>query len=147
MINDIYDIYPKDQTDFYVQCFNFTKSQYELRYIKFNSTSNQYESFEVPNAHSESIFDVNNYSDNSIHFITSSQLETIDIENKSITGIIPLYEKSTNPIKISSDISIVEPSNIAVGINSDIFICDTKSQKISTHIPNAHSNSVLTLQY
>ena len=100
MINDIYDIYPKDQTDFYVQCFNFTKSQYELRYIKFNSTSNQYESFEVPNAHSESIFDVNNYSDNSIHFITSSQLETIDIENKSITGIIPLYEKSTNPIKI-----------------------------------------------
>ena len=147
MINDIYDIYPKNHTDFYTQCFNFSKSQYELKFIKFNPTSNQYESSDIPSAHSQSIFDINNYIDNSIHFITSSQLETIDIESNTITGVIPLYENPTNPIKISSDISIVEPSNISVGINSDIFICDTKSQKISTHIPNAHSNAVLSLQY
>lgn len=149
IINDIYDIYPKNQNDFFIQCFNFSKSQYELKYAKYNASSSEYEQINIPSAHSKSLFEINNYlgETNLIHFITSNQIEMIDIDNKSITGVIPLYEKQTNPIKITSDMSVVEPDTIAVGLNSDIFICDTKSQKITTQIQNAHKNAVLSLQY
>lgn len=84
---------------------------------------------------------------NSIHLINSKQIESIDLNTNDIIGAISLYDKPTNPIKISSDCSLVEPNVVAAGMNSDLFICDTLSQKITTHIPNVHFNSVLSIEY
>ena len=148
IINDIYEIYPKNINDFYINCFNFSKGEYELKLIKKNE-SNEYEVENIPSAHSEFPFDITNFAseDNIINFISNNQVQTIDLNKKNINGVIPLYENESKPIKISSDFSLVDSNTIAIGLNNNIFICDLTSQKIINQINDFKNNSILSLQY
>ena len=123
IINDIYEIYPKNINDFYINCFNFSKGEYELKLIKKNE-SNEYEVENIQNTNSETTFDINNYTNenNVISFISNNKVQLIDLNKKSINGEIQLYEKETKPIKISSDFSLSDSTIISIGLNNNIFI-------------------------
>ena len=148
MINDIYEIYPQNINDFFINCFNFKKGEYELKLIKKNE-SNEYEVENIQNTNSETTFDINNYTNenNVISFISNNKVQLIDLNKKSINGEIQLYEKETKPIKISSDFSLSDSTIISIGLNNNIFICDLTSQKIINQINDFKNNSILSLQY
>ena len=148
MINDIYEIYPQNINDFFINCFNFKKGEYELKLIKKNE-SNEYEVENIQNTNSETTFDINNYTNenNVISFISNNKVQLIDLNKKSINGEIQLYEKETKPIKISSDFSLSDSTIISIGLNNNIFICDLTSQKIINQINDFKNNSILSIQY
>jgi WD40 repeat protein len=149
IINEVLDIYPLDKKNFYVQIFNSNQNEYQLKYCKYNEESNKYEIVNCEILKSKTIFDINfnNENLNNIYFITNNKLEIIDIQNNKSINSIQLYENSTNPLKISNDISFSSLSNTAIGINNDIFLCDLKSNKISMNIKNTHESNILSLQY
>jgi len=149
IINEILDIYPLNKLNFYIQLFNSSKNEYQLKYCKFNEESNKYEIINNDKLKSETIcdFNFNNENLNNIYFITNNKLEIFDLQNNLTINSIKLYENATNPIKISNDISFSKANNIAVGINNDIFLCDINSNKISINIKNTHESNLLSLQY
>lgn len=150
IINDIIDIYPQNETNFLVQIFNYTKNQHELFQCQYNNEENKYKLSPIQNGVYKGIFDVNNFQNSSskINIINHNKVNCLDMNNNSIIGDIKLYDDDykANPIKISSDIPLIESSILSIGINRDIFICDVHNMKINTHIKEAHSNAVLSIQ-
>ena len=149
-INEILGIYPININDFFVQVFNFSENCYKLKYIKSGADGILQQNLEA--LKSDCVFDINHFSEGSnkrglISFITSKSCSYFDLAKNTEFSKINLSSEDTLPLKISSDVSKIDQDSLGIGLNSDIFLCDLKSGKVSTKIEKAHESSVLSLQF
>ena len=147
LINEIYAIYPRNTTDFFINVLNSTTKKHELKLFT-ESKPNEFSNISCVD--SDNIFDIINYKNNNeiINFIDNHSIKTIDINKNSISNEIKITENNNEiPIKISSDNSALDENLIGCGIGKDVYITDYKSKKPSIKINDVHDNSVLCFQF
>ena len=146
-INEINKIYPKNATDFLLNVFNSTSDQYELKFFSENKTG-LYESISCLD--SNEIFDINFSSKSkNIFCIDKTGVKYVDIIKNSIISEIKYSDKDPipSPMKISSDISILDENVLGCGLGQDIYMIDIREKKVVQKINDSHEGSVLCFQF
>ena len=144
-INEIIKIYPKNANDFLINVFNSTTDQYELKFFS-EQKPGLYESISCLD--SSEIFDINFTSKSkNINYIDKSGLKFVDINKNSIIEEIKFFLETINsPMKISSDIFVLDENVLGCGLGQNIFIIDLREKKLSHKINNQDGN-VLCFQF
>ena len=148
-INEIIKIYPKNASDFLINVFNSTSDQYELKFFS-EQKPGLYESISCLD--SSEIFDINfSPKSKNINYIDKAGLKFIDINKNSIIEEIKFYSDEENqninsPMKISSDIFVLDENVLGCGLGQNIFIIDLREKKVSHKINNQEGN-VLCFQF
>ena len=147
-INEINKIYPINSTDFLLNVFNSTSNNYQLKYFS-ESKPGEYTSISCVD--SDDIFDINlsNKSKN-IYYIDKTGIKFIDINKNSIIEEKKFSEEkviSAPPMKISSDIFILDENVLGLGLGQEIYTFDLREKKITHKIENAHDGGVLCFQF
>jgi WD40 repeat protein len=144
-INEIIKIYPKNANDFLINIFNSTTDQYELKFFS-EQKPGLYESISCLD--SSEIFDINFTSKSkNINYIDKSGLKFVDINKNSIIEEIKFFLETINsPMKISSDIFVLDENVLGCGLGQNIFIIDLREKKLSHKINNQDGN-VLCFQF
>ena len=148
-INEIIKIYPKNANDFLINVFNSTTDQYELKFFS-EQKPGLYESISCLD--SSEIFDINFTSKSkNINYIDKSGLKFVDINKNSIIEEIKFFLDEENktinsPMKISSDIFVLDENVLGCGLGQNIFIIDLREKKLSHKINNQDGN-VLCFQF
>ena len=146
-INEINKIYPKNATDFLLNVFNSTSDQYELKFFSENKTG-LYESISCLD--SNEIFDINfSTKSKNIFCIDKTGVKYVDIIKNSIISEIKYSDKDPipSPMKISSDISILDENVLGCGLGQDIYMIDIREKKVVQKINDSHEGSVLCFQF
>ncbi len=146
-INEINKIYPKNATDFLLNVFNSTSDQYELKFFSENKTG-LYESISCLD--SNEIFDINfSTKSKNIFCIDKTGIKYVDITKNSIISEIKYSDKDPipSPMKISSDISILDENVLGCGLGQDIYMIDIREKKVVQKINDSHEGSVLCFQF
>ena len=146
-INEINKIYPKNATDFLLNVFNSTSDQYELKFFSENKTG-LYESISCLD--SNEIFDINfSTKSKNIFCIDKTGVKYVDITKNSIISEIKYSDKDPipSPMKISSDISILDENVLGCGLGQDIYMIDIREKKVVQKINDSHEGSVLCFQF
>ena len=146
-INEIYKIYPKNVTDFFINVFNSTSNKYELKYF---SESKPGEYMSITCVDSEDIFDINfGTKSQNINYIDRTGIKFLDINKNTIIEEKKFSEeKITNPpMKISSDIFILDENVLGLGLGQEIYTFDLREKKFIHKIENAHEGGVLCFQF
>ena len=146
-INEINKIYPKNATDFLLNVFNSTSDQYELTFFSENKTG-LYESISCLD--SNEIFDINfSTKSKNIFCIDKTGVKYVDIIKNSIISEIKYSDKDPipSPMKISSDISILDENVLGCGLGQDIYMIDIREKKVVQKINDSHEGSVLCFQF
>ena len=147
-INEIIKIYPKNATDFLLNVFNSTTDQYELKFFSENKPG-LFESISCLN--SNEIFDVNFGSKSkNINYINKSGVKFVDLNKNSIVSEIKFAEDEiipSPPMKISSDIFILDENVLGFGLGQDIYTVDLREKKVSHKICNTQEGNVLCFQF
>jgi WD40 repeat protein len=146
-INEINKIYPKNATDFLLNVFNSTSDQYELKFFSENKTG-LHESISCLD--SNEIFDINfSTKSKNIFCIDKTGVKYVDIIKNSIISEIKYSDKDPipSPMKISSDISILDENVLGCGLGQDIYMIDIREKKVVQKINDSHEGSVLCFQF
>ena len=147
-INEIIKIYPKNSTDFLLNIFNSTSNKYELKYF---SESKQGEYSNISCLDSEDIFDINfGTKSQNINYIDRNGIKFVDINKNTIIDEKKFSEEkevSTQPMKISSDIFILDENVLGLGLGQEIYTFDLREKKYTHKIENAHEGGVLCFQF
>ena len=148
-INELIKIYPKSSTDFLLNVFNSTTNQYELKFFS-ETKPGQYDSISCLN--SKEIFDINFGSKSkNINYIDKTGVKFVDINKNTIIEQIKFSKDDmTNinvPMKISSDIFILDENVLGCGLGQDIYTIDLREKKISHKISHTQEGSVLCFQF
>ena len=148
-INELIKIYPKSSTDFLLNVFNSTTNQYELKFFS-ETKPGQYDSISCLN--SKEIFDINFGSKSkNINYIDKTGVKFVDINKNTIIEQIKFSkDEITNinvPMKISSDIFILDENVLGCGLGQDIYTIDLREKKISHKISHTQEGSVLCFQF
>jgi len=148
-INELIKIYPKSSTDFLLNVFNSTTNQYELKFFS-ETKPGQYDSISCLN--SKEIFDINFGSKSkNINYIDKTGIKFVDINKNTIIEQIKFSKDDmTNinvPMKISSDIFILDENVLGCGLGQDIYTIDLREKKISHKISHTQEGSVLCFQF
>ena len=148
-INELIKIYPKSSTDFLLNVFNSTTNQYELKFFS-ETKPGQYDSISCLN--SKEIFDINFGSKSkNINYIDKTGVKFVDINKNTIIEQIKFSKDvMTNinvPMKISSDIFILDENVLGCGLGQDIYTIDLREKKISHKISHTQEGSVLCFQF
>lgn len=146
-INEINKIYPKNATDFLLNVFNSTSDQYELKFFSENKMG-LYESISCLD--SNEIFDINfSTKSKNIFCIDKTGVKYVDIIKNSIISEIKYSDKDPipSPMKISSDISILDENVLGCGLGQDIYMIDIREKKVVQKINDSHEGSVLCFQF
>ena len=148
-INEIIKIYPKNTTDFLLNVFNSTKDQYELKLFSENKPG-VYESISCLD--STEIFDINFGSKSqNINYIDKKGVKYVDLNKNTILHEIKFSKEenimSEPPMKISSDIFILDENVLGCGIGQDIHMIDLREKKLTHEIKSAHEGDVLCFQF
>ena len=148
-INEIIKIYPKNINDFLINVFNSTSDQYELKFFS-EQKPGLYESISCLD--SSEIFDINFTSKSkNINYIDKAGIKFVDINKNSIIEEIKFFTEEENkninsPMKISSDIFVLDENVLGCGLGQNIFIIDLREKKVSHKIDNQEGN-VLCFQF
>lgn len=150
IINEINDIYPMSSTDFLLNVFNSTTKKYELKL--FNEAKvDEYKT--ITCLDSDFIFDINNFANKKgiINCINKTGLKYIDLNKDTITQNVDFFNISSenleNPMKISSDISILDDNLLGCGFGNNVFLCDIREKKVSKKLDDVHNGAVLCFQF
>lgn len=151
LINDIINIYPRSTNEFLINVFNSTSNKYELKLfddLKIDEYKN------ISCLDSEVIFDIINFSNQkeTINCIDKYGLKYVDLNKDTIFEKINFYDEKEekvieSPIKISSDISILDENILGCGFGKNVYIYDLKEKKIAHKINDVHDGEVLCFQY
>ncbi len=148
LINEITNIYPRSTNEFLLNVFNSTSNKYELKLFD-ESKEDEYTNISCLN--SDDIFDIINYGNKKevINCIDKYGLKFIDLNKDTVGDKINFSEKEIvdTPMKISSDISLLDENVLGCGLGKDIYICDLREKKISHQISDVHDGSVLCFQF
>ena len=148
LINEITNIYPRSTNEFLLNVFNSTSNKYELKLFD-ESKEDEYTNISCLN--SDDIFDIINYGNKKevINCIDKYGLKFIDLNKDTVGDKINFSEKEIvdTPMKISSDISLLDENVLGCGLGKDIYICDLREKKISHQIRDVHDGSVLCFQF
>ena len=149
LINEITNIYPRSSTNFLLNVFNSTSNKYELKLFD-ESKVDEYTNISCLN--SEDIFDIINYNNKKelINCIDKYGLKYIDLNKDAIADKINFFDEKDivdTPMKISSDISLLDENVLGCGLGSNLYICDLREKKISHQINDVHDGSVLCFQF
>jgi WD40 repeat protein len=149
LINDITNIYPRSSTDFLLNVFNSTSNKYELKLFD-ESKVDEYTNISC--LCSDDIFDISNYGNKkeSINAIDKYGLKFIDLNKDAIASTINFGDEKEiidTPMKISSDISLLDENVLGCGLGKNVYTCDLRENKISHQINDVHDGSVLSFQF
>ena len=148
-INELIKIYPKSSTDFLLNVFNSTTNQYELKFFS-ETKPGQYDSISCLN--SKEIFDINFSSKSkNINYIDKTGVKFVDINKNTIIEQIKFSKDDISninvPMKVSSDIFILDENVLGCGLGQDIYTIDLREKKISHKISHTQEGSVLCFQF
>jgi hypothetical protein len=148
-INELIKIYPKNSTDFLLNVFNSTTNQYELKFFS-ETKPGQYDSISCLN--STEIFDINFGSKSkNINYIDKTGVKFVDINKNTIIEQIKFSKDDianiNPPMKISSDIFILDENVLGCGLGQDIYTIDLREKKISHKISHTQEGNVLCFQF
>ena len=148
-INELIKIYPKNSTDFLLNVFNSTTNQYELKFFS-ETKPGQYDSISCLN--SKEIFDINFGSKSkNINYIDKTGVKFVDINKNTIIEQIKFSKDDianiNPPMKISSDIFILDENVLGCGLGQDIYTIDLREKKISHKISHTQEGNVLCFQF
>ena len=148
-INELIKIYPKSSTDFLLNVFNSTTNQYELKFFS-ETKPGQYDSISCLN--SKEIFDINFGSKSkNINYIDKTGVKFVDINKNTIIEQIKFSKDDISninvPMKVSSDIFILDENVLGCGLGQDIYTIDLREKKISHKISHTQEGSVLCFQF
>ena len=148
-INELIKIYPKNSTDFLLNVFNSTTNQYELKFFS-EIKPGQYDSISCLN--SKEIFDINFGSKSkNINYIDKTGVKFVDINKNTIIEQIKFSKDDianiNPPMKISSDIFILDENVLGCGLGQDIYTIDLREKKISHKISHTQEGNVLCFQF
>ena len=148
-INELIKIYPKSSTDFLLNVFNSTTNQYELKFFS-ETKPGQYDSISCLN--SKEIFDINFGSKSkNINYIDKTGVKFVDINKNTIIEQIKFSKDDISninvPMKISSDIFILDENVLGCGLGQDIYTIDLREKKISHKISHTQEGGVLCFQF
>ena len=85
-----------------------------------------------------------------IYYIDKTGIKFIDINKNSIIEEKKFSEEkviSAPPMKISSDIFILDENVLGLGLGQEIYTFDLREKKITHKIENAHDGGVLCFQF
>ena len=149
LINEIVNIYPRSANDFLINVFNSTSNKYELKL--FDDTKvDEYSNISCLN--SEDIFDIRNFENKkeTINCVDKNGLKFVDLNKDSIGEKINFFDEKEiidTPMKISSDIALLEENVLGCGFGKNVFICDLREKKLSHKIDDVHDGALLCFQY
>ena len=147
-INEIIKIYPKTVTDFLLNVFNSTTNQYELKFFSENKPG-LYDNISCIN--SNELFDINfGTKSANINYISKKGIKYIDINKNSIIEEINFKEDELNsnpPMKISSDIFVLDENVLGCGIGQNIYTVDIREKKITHNISHTQEGNILCFQF
>ena len=145
LINEVFDIYPISSHEFLLNVFNSTTNKYELKSFD-ESKIDEYTNISCLS--SDDIFDVNCKKEK-INCIDKYGIKFIDLNKDSIIEKINFEEKEIvdTPMKISSDISVLDENLLGCGLNESVYIYDFREKKICQKINDVHDGSLLCLQF
>ena len=151
LINEIINIYPRSSNEFLINVFNSSSNKYELKL--FDETKiDEYVNISCLN--SDEFFDVINFSNRkeNINCIDKYGLKYVDLNKNSIFEKINFFDEKEEliiepPMKISSDISILDENILGCGLGKNVYIYDLREKKISNKIKDAHDGEVLCFQF
>ena len=151
LINEIVNIYPRSSNEFLINVFNSTSNKYELKLFDESKIA-EYTNISCSN--SEEIFDIINFSNKKEHIncIDKYGLKYIDLNKDTIFEKINFYDEKEEkliepPMKISSDISILDENLLGCGLGKSVYIYDLKEKKILHKINDVHDGEILCFQY
>ena len=149
LINEIVNIYPRSTNDFLINVFNSTSNKYELKLFD-ESKVDEYSNISCLN--SDDIFDIRNFENKkeTINCVDKHGLKFVDLNKDSIGEKINFFDEKEiidSPMKISSDIALLEENVLGCGFGKNVFICDLREKKISHKIDDIHDGSILCFQY
>jgi WD40 repeat protein len=149
LINEITNIYPRSSTDFLINVFNSTTNKYELKLFD-ESKIDEYTNISC--LCSDDIFDLSNYGNKkeSINAIDKYGLKFIDLNKDAIASTINFADEKEiidTPMKISSDISLLDENVLGCALGKNVYTCDLRENKISHQINDVHDGSVLSFQF
>ena len=149
LINEIVNIYPRSANDFLINVFNSTSNKYELKL--FDDTKvDEYSNISCLNL--EDIFDIRNFENKkeTINCVDKNGLKFVDLNKDSIGEKINFFDEKEiidTPMKISSDIALLEENVLGCGFGKNVFICDLREKKLSHKIDDVHDGALLCFQY
>ena len=149
LINEIINIYPRSSTDFLINAFNSTSNKYELKLFNEEKID---EYTNISCISSEDIFDISNFANKKevINYIDKSGIQYIDLNKNSIGEKVDFFDKKEDleiPMKITSDISILDENLLGCGLGKNVYTFDIREKKILHTINDVHDGSVLCFQF
>ena len=149
LINEIFNIYPRSSTEFLLNVFNSTSNKYELKLFNEEKVD---EYTNISCLSSEDIFDIINYGNKKevINCIDKQGLKYVDLNKDAIGEKIDILDEKEivdTPMKISSDISLLDENVLGCGLGKNVYTFDLREKKISHKISDAHDGSVLCFQF
>ena len=147
-INEINKIYPKNANEFLLNVFNSTTNQYELKFFN-EKNPGKYNSISCVD--SNELFDINfGTKSANIYYLNKKGMKYIDINKNSIIEEIKFKEEESNsnpPMKISSDIFVLDENVLGCGIGQNIYTIDIREKKLTHNISHTQEGNILCFQF